>query len=53
MIAKEQDRYIGNDKLVKAGYEAEKQLAHYLLRKYHDAEDIFVINTLRFPLCAG
>lgn len=53
MIAKELDGYNGDDKLIKAGHEAEKQIAHYLLRQYHNTEDVFVINTLRFSWLDG
>lgn len=53
MIVKELDGYEGDDKLIKAGHEAEKQMSHYLLRKYHNDKNIFVINTLRFPWLDG
>ena len=46
MIVKELDHYQGDDKLAKAGYEAEKQMAHYLLRQFHNDNNLFVINTL-------
>ena len=53
MIVKELDKFCGNGDQAEAGYKAEKQIAHYLLRKFHNTKDIFVINNLRFPWLDG
>lgn len=53
MIVKELDKFCGNGEQAEAGYKAEKQIVHYLLRKFHNAKDIFVINNLRFPWLDG
>jgi Nuclease-related domain len=53
MVVKELDEFYGNGEQAEAGYKAEKQIAHYLLRKFHNAKDIFAINNLRFPWLDG
>lgn len=53
MVVKELDEFCGSGEQAEAGYKAEKQIAHYLLRKFHNTKDIFVINNLRFPWLDG
>lgn len=47
MILKEKIFIVQSDPLLKAGDEAEKQMAFYLGREFEKANDIFVINDLR------
>lgn len=47
MILKETDKKNTSDKLTKAGYEAERQMAFYLKRAFEDNPKIFVLNDLR------
>lgn len=48
MIVKILDLFSGTSPEEKAGYKAEKQLAHYLERAFHNHKEIFVIDNLRF-----
>lgn len=49
MIIKEWEREdSARDKYAAAGAEAERQLAHYLKRKFADRKDVLVFNNLRF-----
>lgn len=48
MIVKELDEPVYHDKFSQAGYEAEKQIAHYLKHKFHADKNVFIINNLRF-----
>jgi len=47
MIYKDVDPKESNDKFIKAGLAAEKQMAFYLKRAFADKEDIFVLNDIR------
>ena len=47
MIVKDIDPKNTNDKLVKAGYLAERQMAFYLKRAFSDKNDIYVLNDIR------
>jgi len=47
MIYKDVDTKESNDKFIKAGLAAEKQMAFYLKRAFADKEDIFVLNDIR------
>jgi len=47
MIYKNVDPKESNDKFIKAGLAAEKQMAFYLKRAFSDKEDIFVLNDIR------
>jgi len=47
MIIKHVDNKESNDKFIKAGLKAEKQMGHYLERAFAKAEDIFVLNDIR------
>ncbi len=47
MIYKDIDPKESNDKFIKAGLAAEKQMAFYLKRAFADKEDIFVLNDIR------
>ena len=48
MIVKEKEGLIPTDKMGRAGYDAEKQMAFYLRRAFGEANDIFVFNDIRF-----
>jgi len=47
MIIKNVDNKESNDKFIKAGLAAERQMAFYLKRAFADKEDIFVLNDIR------
>ena len=47
MIVKETDKKKNPTKLEKAGFKAEKQMAHYLSRAYKNSKEVYVINDLR------
>jgi len=47
MIIKQVDNKESNDKFIKAGLKAEKQMAHYLDRAFGKSQDIFVLNDIR------
>jgi len=47
MIIKNVDDKVSNDKFVKAGLHAEKQMGHYLDRAFAKSKDIFVLNDIR------
>ncbi len=48
MIVKDKEGPIPTDKMGRAGYDAEKQMAFYLRRAFAEASDIFVFNDIRF-----
>ncbi|WP_417377377.1 nuclease-related domain-containing protein [Gimesia maris] len=48
MIVKEKEGSIPTDKMGRAGYDAEKQMAFYLRRAFSESPDIFVFNDIRF-----
>jgi len=47
MIIKNVDDKVSNDKFVKAGLHAEKQMGHYLDRAFAKSKNIFVLNDIR------
>lgn len=47
MVAKYVDDKLPNDKFIKAGLAAEKQMSHYLERAFGKNEDIIILNDLR------
>jgi hypothetical protein len=47
MIIKNVDNKESNDKFIKAGLNAEKQMGHYLERAFAKSEDILILNDLR------
>ena len=53
MIAKPFDKTEPSDPLLRAGWEAEKDLAFFLTRDYGPRPDIFVFNDLRFADISG
>ena len=48
MICKELESLYTDDKLIKAGYDASKQIAYYLKKEFSSDKDIQVFNNLRF-----
>jgi hypothetical protein len=50
LILKEIDPKQTTNKMLAAGVNAEKQMAHYLKRAYESSDDIFVINDLRIQM---
>ena len=47
MIIKNVDNKVSNDKFIKAGHNAEKQMEHYLQRAFFKEENIFILNDIR------
>ena len=47
MIIKYVDDKVSNDKFIKAGLKAEKQMGHYLERSFSKLDDILILNDLR------
>ena len=47
MIIKEVDEVETNDKFLKAGLHAEKQMAYYLQREFKDDKKVLVLNGIR------
>lgn len=47
MLVKEKEFFEPDNRLIRAGDEAEKQMAFYLRRRFGEREDIFLLNDLR------